>query len=69
MTFYEMTQPAAQKTGFFDGLFSKLSAGIKVVQYSRMVQALSGLSDDQLAEIGLTRKDIPAHAQKCVYAE
>lgn len=69
MTFYEMTQPAAKKSNLFDGIFSKMTAGVKVVQYSRMVQALSGLSNEQLSEIGLKRKDIPAHAQRCIYAE
>jgi len=69
MTFYEMTRTPAKKLGFLDGISEKVSAGVKVLQYSRMVQALSGMSDAQLAAIDLERKDIPAHAHRCIYEE
>ena len=40
---------------------------IRALQYSRMRQALSELSDAQLAALGLNRADIPDHARNCVY--
>ena len=69
MTFYEMNQPAARKFTIFDGILSKLSTGMKTVQYGRMLEALSGLTDEQLEAINLTRKDIPAHAHYCIYGD
>lgn len=38
-------------------------------QVSRMRSALNGLSDIQLAEIGITRADIPARAEMLVRGE
>lgn len=69
MTFYEMTRPEARKLGFFDGLVAKLTAGLHTVQYSKMLQALSALNEEQLDAIGIKRSDIPAHAHKCIFGE
>ncbi len=35
---------------------------LKALQTARMMQALNGLSDSQLAEIGVERRDIPRYA-------
>ena len=40
---------------------------IRALQHARMKQALSDLSDAQLAALGLTRADIPRHARECIY--
>lgn len=71
MTFYEMTRPAPQKLSItdkiFDAMFERLIAGTKKVQYSKMIAALSTITDEQLSKIGVARKDIPAHARACIY--
>lgn len=38
-------------------------------QIGRMFKALGDLTDEQLAEIGITRRDIPAYAEKLVNGE
>ena len=50
-------------------LSGKLHGAMRAVQYSRMLQALSELSDAQLEQAGLTRSDIPARAHYCIYGE
>lgn len=45
----------------------KADSVIRRMQYARMKQAISALSDDQLATLGLTRADIPRHVHACVY--
>jgi len=37
------------------------------VQVSKMIRALGQLNDEQLAKVGLTRAEIPAHAYRIVY--
>ncbi|PKP63296.1 MAG: hypothetical protein CVT86_05605 [Alphaproteobacteria bacterium HGW-Alphaproteobacteria-8] len=39
---------------------------MRAVQVARMMQALSAMSDRQLAQIGVLRADIPAHARAMV---
>lgn len=71
MTFYEMTRPEPQKLSIidkiFDAMFDRLIAGTKKVQYSKMIQAMDTLTDEQLLQINVARKDIPAHARTCIY--
>jgi len=68
-----MTFPAlsAPRLPFSGGLLGRIGArignGVRAVQYSRMMQAMSELSDEQLAMLDLTRTDIPRHAHDCVY--
>lgn len=54
-----------------DGLASRIGRSLKGIvlsmQYSRMLQALCELSDENLAAIGIDRTDIPRHAHECVY--
>ncbi|MEX3316984.1 hypothetical protein [Sulfitobacter sp. PS-8MA] len=56
--------------GTFGG---KLRAGfgnaITHMQISRMQSVLNGMSDEQLATAGVTRKDIPQHARALVLDE
>ena len=54
------------KVAFVRGICSAkatVSAAFGRVMLGRMRSALSGLSDRQLAEIGICRADIPAHAE------
>lgn len=69
MTFYEHTATIPQAQGLIDAILNRLLIGTKKVQYSRMMSALLSLTDDQLTAIGITRKQIPAHARICVYGE
>lgn len=41
-----------------------LRTALHVYQTARMMQALNALSDRQLAEIGIERRDIPCHAER-----
>ncbi len=54
-------------TGLVSRIMRRLESAIRAVQYSRMIHALSDLSDDQLASLGLTRADIPRYAHECVH--
>lgn len=71
MSFYEMTAAEAR------GATSKPSKSAKgwfgrflfSMQYGRMCQALNGLSESQLQQIGITRADIPHYARKCVLGD
>ncbi len=63
----------AAQTGALDPrpALERLGAGfrraVRTMQYARMREALSQLSDAQLAEIGLTRSDISSRAHACIY--
>lgn len=52
---------------WIDRIASRLDRGIKAAQYGKMLQAMSALTDDQLAQIDLQRKDIPLHAHRAIY--
>lgn len=67
MTFYEMARPDDSETGIFESIKTRLISGIYAMQYARMREAMRQLSDDQLAQIGLERSGINAHAHKCIY--
>lgn len=68
MTFYEMDAPRLPVvTGFFARIGEKFGNGMRALQYSRMLQALSQLPDETLKQIGLERSDIPARAHACIY--
>ncbi len=70
MTYYELDRPrAATGSGIFSRIGNALEKTIRAIQYSRMMQALSELSDAQLSAIGLTRADIPRRAHECIYGE
>mgnify|MGYP000221069687 CR=1 FL=1 len=44
-------------------VFNSIAVGI---QYARTLQTLRYMSDAELTQIGITRADIPAYAQKLV---
>jgi len=44
-----------------------LSRAVRRVQYGQMVSVLIRLPDQQLAQIGIRRSDIPAYARKLIY--
>lgn len=41
-----------------------LKSAVRAMQMGRMMSALSQMSDAQLDQIGITRSDIPAYAEK-----
>lgn len=45
----------------------KGSTGVKFVQFGQMQSVLNRLSDQQLAQIGVRRSDIPAYARQLIY--
>lgn len=65
MSSTEIATPQAE--GLIERIGSKLRTGIRTIQYARMVQVLSGFSDEQLNNLGLSRTDIPTRAQRCIY--
>ncbi len=69
MTFYESSATMPKAQSLIDAMINRLIIGTKKVQYSRMMSALMRLTDDQLAAINITRKQIPSHAHICVYGE
>lgn len=42
---------------------AKAHAGLKALQMARMLSTLSSMSDHQLAQIGISRSDIPKYAE------
>jgi uncharacterized protein YjiS (DUF1127 family) len=71
------TQPA--ETGSrhaFNGLISllvtfgaKANATLRTLQMARMMSTLSSMSDYQLAQIGISRSDIPKYAETLMAKE
>ncbi|MBT8458184.1 MAG: DUF1127 domain-containing protein [Boseongicola sp.] len=43
---------------------TKAKAVLKTLQLARMISTLSSMSDHQLAQIGITRSDIPKYAEE-----
>ncbi|HUF88223.1 MAG TPA: DUF1127 domain-containing protein [Thermohalobaculum sp.] len=72
---YTLKAPAVRNDGAGSRIASRLAsrigrrlaAALKQVQYGRQMQALSQLSDGQLAEIGLRRSEIPAYAWRLIH--
>ena len=44
-----------------------VATGVKHVQFAQMQSVLNRLSNQQLAQIGVQRSDIPAYARKLIY--
>ena len=66
-TLYEPDGAITEPRGLWTGFRLRVRSAVRSVQYARMVQALSELSDEHLAAAGLTRADIPRRAHECVY--
>ena len=60
--------PETLRTGW-DALCRALGAGLRAVQRAQMMRALGGMSDSQLAGIGLRRSDIPHYAERLIARE
>lgn len=67
MSFFELDAPRGLNS---DGFLSKVAAwpgkAVRTLQYGRMMQAMTSLSESQLQELGLTRSDIPRYARECL---
>lgn len=50
--------------GFGRKLLASVASFLRSVQMARMISTLSGMTDTQLAEIGIARRDIPAYAER-----
>ena len=60
--------PEILRTGW-DAVRRALGSGLHAFQRAQMMRALNGMSDRQLAGIGLRRSDIPRHAEILVARE
>jgi uncharacterized protein YjiS (DUF1127 family) len=70
MTLYELDMPRTDTANsLWSGIRHRIGGAIRAMQYARMRQAMSELSDSQLAQIGLARADIARHARQCVYED
>jgi len=49
--------------------FLKAGAAMKTLQAARMISTLSGMSDQQLAQIGISRSDIPEYSRTLIFDE
>ncbi len=61
---------SATTSGFLTDLGAKTLASVKstlrALQTARMMSVLASMSDAQLAQIGITRCEIPRHAEKLI---
>lgn len=70
MSFYELSAPnTTQTAGLFSRISQSASSMMKILQYSRMLRAMSLLTNEQLETLGITRSDIPKIAQKAIYED
>lgn len=68
MSIYENDIPILRsEPGFWRTVCSNISRAVKAMQYSRMMSAMATLTDEQLAQAGIERKDIPARAHESIY--
>ena len=58
------TRSLGRLTSWLHAASDGLRSGLHTIQCARMLQALSSLSDHQLAEIGIARQDIPQYAAR-----
>ena len=67
MSFFELDAPRNPNSdGFFSKVVSWPTRAVRGIQYGRMMQAMTSLSDSQLQDLGLTRSDIPRYARECI---
>ena len=52
--------------GFLSKALANAGSGLKAVQTARMKSTLSGMSDHQLAQIGISRSEIPKYAESLI---
>jgi uncharacterized protein YjiS (DUF1127 family) len=66
-TTFETTSIAHESPTLLERFADWAVRSSRPVQVSKMTRALRQLNDAQLAKVGLTRADIPAHAYRVVY--
>ncbi len=59
----------AASLAFLAKIGAKAKAALKAFQMARMQSTLSNMSDYQLAQIGISRSDIPEYAEKLMAEE
>ncbi len=59
----------AAPLAFLARLGAKAHARLRAMQMARMLSTLSSMSDHQLAQIGISRSDIPRYAEKLMATE
>jgi len=67
MAYFDTTHVNTSSPSWIDRIASRLNRGIKAAQYGKMLQVMTALSDEQLAQIGLQRSEIPLHAHRAIY--
>ncbi|RLK07918.1 uncharacterized protein DUF1127 [Ruegeria conchae] len=55
--------------GFLARIGATANAALKALQTARMLSTLSNMNDHQLAQIGISRSDIPEYAAKLMANE
>ncbi|MFY0615372.1 MAG: hypothetical protein JXQ99_27840 [Hyphomicrobiaceae bacterium] len=46
-----------------------LGRQLLTMQYARMLQIMTEMSDPELEALGISRADIPRHAYECIYGD
>lgn len=59
-----LNRAASHFSGWGSAILTKAGDGIAALQMARMLSTLSNMSDSQLAQIGITRRQIPAYANR-----
>lgn len=60
---------AAASIALLGRIGAKAHAALRAVQMARMLSTLSKMSDHQLAQIGISRSDIPKYAETLMAEE
>lgn len=55
--------------GLWQNVKQRMANGVKQVQFARMTGVLQSMSDEQLAQVGITRAEIPQQAAMLVGLE
>lgn len=58
------SSPLTALFGALAAIRGRAAAVVRALQVARMMSVLAGMSDGQLAAIGITRADIPRHVAK-----
>ncbi|SLN74173.1 hypothetical protein ROA7450_04204 [Roseovarius albus] len=65
----DRSHTVAASFAFLAKVGAKAKTALKAFQKARMLSALSNLGDYQLAQIGISRSDIPKYAEKLMADE
>ncbi|MGI9520879.1 MAG: hypothetical protein ACR2PG_04440 [Hyphomicrobiaceae bacterium] len=68
MAMYELNRSIGSGIeGTLSRIINMLANAISAMQYARMMQVMSQMSDNELKSLGLTRADLPRHARACIF--